>query len=106
MRRTNQRTSVRNLLPANAKGLETHCHQATSKPSCMIASVSASKQGSYHRLSAHLIVSMVGRRDTRLIDALKTSYITTARRHSDRGDPWIVLTSEKGTIDTNYCVNH
>jgi hypothetical protein len=31
MRLTNQRTSVRNLLPANAKGLETHRHQATEK---------------------------------------------------------------------------
>jgi hypothetical protein len=29
----------------------------------------SSKQGSYHRLSAHMILSMVGRRDTRLIDA-------------------------------------
>src|SRR5437588_1495640 len=94
MRRTNHRTSVRNLFPANAKGLETHCHQATSKPSCMIAAVSAAKQGSYYRLSAHLMLSMVGRRDIRLIDVLKTSSITRAKRHSDRGDPWILLTSD------------
>src|SRR5207247_8491675 len=42
------------------------------KPSCMTAFVSSSKQRSYHRFSAHLILSVVGRRDTRLIDAPKT----------------------------------
>jgi hypothetical protein len=31
MRRTNPRTSVRTLFPANAQGLETHRHQATEK---------------------------------------------------------------------------
>jgi hypothetical protein len=79
MRRTHQRSRVRYPSPTTSKGLETHCHQATSKPSCMIASVSASKQGSYHRFSAHLILSTVGRRDIRLIDALKTSSITRAK---------------------------
>src|SRR5919198_3252806 len=104
MKLTHQRSRVRYPSPTTSQGLETHCHQATSKPSCMIASVSASKQGSYHRFSAHLILSTVGRRDIRLIDALKTSSIIRAKRHSNRGDPWILLTGEKGVIGVDQCI--
>src|SRR5919202_4976218 len=104
MRLPHHRSRVRYPSPTTSKGLETHCHQATSKPSCMIASGSASKQGSYHRCSAHLILSTVGRRDIRLRDALKTSSLTRAQRHSNRGDPWILLTGEKGVIGVDQCI--
>src|SRR6266581_5989502 len=72
------------------------------KPSCMTAFVSSSKQRSYHRFSAYLILSVVGRRDTRLIDAPKTLWSTGAKRHSDIRDPRVLFTDEKAAISRDY----